>query len=84
MQRSSRFASALIFPSNKMARPFRFLYTQHHIGSDIRLHTFSEKLRVLLALGKTFRDNVKSVQPAEAFGTYQKVALVIDRIEKNR
>ena len=25
MQRSSRFASALIFPSNKMARPFSFL-----------------------------------------------------------
>lgn len=25
MQRSSRFASALIFPSSKMARPFSFL-----------------------------------------------------------
>ena len=52
------------------------------IGSNIRLHAFSEKLRVLLALGKTFRNDVKSVQTAEAFGTYQKVALVIDRIEK--
>ena len=52
------------------------------IGSDIRLHAFSEKLRVLLALGKTFRNDIKSVQTAEVFGTYQKVALGIDRIEK--